>query len=189
MKRIITASIISLLTLNLTSCIGQMGLTQLTMGVNLKLVDNRYGRAGIYFLAAPIYGITSLVDLLVINSIEFWTGTNPITKKKPAVADTHIDAWMKVNDDVSPSMTDAPLSMLGAPVQRIEFAPTSESNFKINIEFDDGTVQSVEGIRVDNDRIDIYVNKQLVAYGSPEQLHQYHNLILNDQAPILMAQH
>lgn len=60
------------------------------------------------------------------------------------------------------------LSLPGVPVQRMKCIPTRESNIKINIEFDDGTAQSVEGIRVDDDRIDTYINKQLVAYGSLE---------------------
>lgn len=83
MKLIKTTIAAALMSTMLTGCIGQMATTSMVMyEVNLKGVDNRYARAGLYTLMSPVYAITAAADLFVINSIEFWTGTNPLTKKK-----------------------------------------------------------------------------------------------------------
>ncbi len=109
MKKLTLILAVALATPLMTGCMGQMGLTKAATGVNLKAVDNRYGRAGIYILAAPVYGVTSVVDLLVLNSIEFWTGTNPITHEKPLV-DAKADTWLNVNDDLGKGAQGAPLA-------------------------------------------------------------------------------
>ena len=88
MKKLIVSSIAAvLMTSSLSGCIGQMATSGLVMKANLSVVDNRYARAGLYMLMSPVYGIAASADLFVVNTIEFWTGKNPITGK-PAVADT-----------------------------------------------------------------------------------------------------
>ncbi|MDX2319904.1 MAG: DUF3332 family protein [Moritella sp.] len=154
----------------LTGCIGQMGLTQLAVGVNLKAVDNRYGRAGIYVVAAPVYAITSLVDLMVINSIEFWTGTNPITKKGPAVADTPVEAWMKVNNDIDPSLRSAPLKNLQVSVQSTSMEVLDDDSLELHVAYVDGSEQSIIGKRLANNDVAFYNQGQLVAVANNQQL-------------------
>lgn len=63
----------------LSSCIGSFGLHQRlvnwNMGIGNKLVNE------LVFLGCnivPVYGVCYLADALVINSIEFWTGDNPV---------------------------------------------------------------------------------------------------------------
>ena len=58
---------------------------------------------------SPVYGFIGAVDLLIVNSIEFWTGTNPVTGKSPAVVDTPVEAWMKVDDSLDDSLTEPAL--------------------------------------------------------------------------------
>lgn len=170
MKKLICAMVMAGSVSGLTGCIGQMGLTQLAMGVNLKAVDNRYGRAGIYVLAAPIYGVTSLVDLMVINSIEFWTGTNPITRKGPAVADTPVEAWMKVNDDIDPALRSAPLKDLKVSVQSTSMEVLSDDSLLLNVAYVDGTEQSIVGKRLANNDVAFYNEGRLVAIANNQEL-------------------
>ncbi len=80
-KKMKIAVAVALGVTTLTGCMGQMGVTQLVTFGNLKAVDNRYGRAGLYILLAPVYGISAAADLFIFNSIEFWTGKNIITGK------------------------------------------------------------------------------------------------------------
>lgn len=170
MKKLVCATVIVASVSGLTGCIGQMGLTQLTMGVNLKAVDNRYGRAGIYVLAAPVYGVTALVDLMVINSIEFWTGTNPITKKGPAVADTPVEAWMKINDDIDPALRSAPLKDLKVSIQSTSMEVLDDDSLKLTVAYVDGSEQSIIGKRLANNDVAFYNEGRLVAVADNQQL-------------------
>lgn len=170
MKKLICATVIAASVSGLTGCIGQMGLTKLAVGVNLKAVDNRYGRAGIYVLAAPVYAVTSLVDLMVINSIEFWTGTNPITRKGPAVADTPVEAWMKVNDDIDPSLRSAPLTNLQVSVQSTSMEVLSDDSLALHVAYVDGSEQSIIGKRLVNNDVAFYNQGRLVAVANNQQL-------------------
>lgn len=177
-----------LITMYGMGCMGQMGLTQKAIGVNLKLVDNRYGRAGIYILGTPVYAVTSVIDLFIINSIEFWTGTNPITKKKPAIVDTPVDAWMKVDDNLDPAATEAPLSFLGMPVESIDITTPDNDSIKMDLRFEDGTMQSVVGLRSPEGYVNIFVDDRLVAYATHEALETYVAEIRRTQPVPIAAQ-
>ncbi|CAH0992328.1 hypothetical protein SIN8267_02447 [Sinobacterium norvegicum] len=161
-QALILATAIGGVTTTMTGCMGQMGLSQQAIGVNLKLIDNRWGRAGFYLLLSPVYGVVGAIDLLIINSIEFWTGTNPITKKSPAVVDTPVEAWMKVDDSLDSSMTDVPLS--SATLK-------GGDNNTMSIDFidADGNEQTVTGIRVDN-RVDFYLDGRLIKSATMDEL-------------------
>jgi hypothetical protein len=70
-----------------TGCMGRSALSTKAKKVNLTVVENRYGREGI-FLAMNVlwvYRICTVLDLLVFNSIEFWSGKNIISGQSPLV--------------------------------------------------------------------------------------------------------
>ena len=62
------------------SCIGSFTLTKNVMDwnnrVGVKFVNELVFVA---FWILPVYEVTAIADLLVLNSIEFWSGTNPMT--------------------------------------------------------------------------------------------------------------
>lgn len=62
-----------------SSCIGSFTLTNKVLAWN-KQVDSKFVNAAIFaaFCIIPVYEVAVLADALVINSIEFWSGTNPI---------------------------------------------------------------------------------------------------------------
>jgi hypothetical protein len=64
----------------LSSCfVGQYGLWNKYIGWQNKMTDNKYVNAIVGFILVPIVGtICTLADVTVLNSIEFWTGDNPI---------------------------------------------------------------------------------------------------------------
>ena len=73
------------LSFTLTSCIGSFPLFN-----KLRTWNEGIGAKGVNelvflaFLIIPVYEVAGLADLLVLNSIEFWTGDNPVacgTKK------------------------------------------------------------------------------------------------------------
>ena len=71
----------------LTSCMGTMGLTGKVKKFNLEATEHRWGREGIFLglWITLVYPICGILDLLIFNSIEFWTGENPINGKSPLV--------------------------------------------------------------------------------------------------------
>ena len=63
-------------------CIGNFKLTNKVLKWNQK-VSNKFVNELLFLVMhiIPVYPITILVDILVLNSIEFWTGSNPISMK------------------------------------------------------------------------------------------------------------
>ena len=68
-----------------TSCVGQFGLFNKVLEWNIQTgQNNKWFQEGLFLLLniIPVYGGALLVDGIVLNSVEFWTGTNPVTNKK-----------------------------------------------------------------------------------------------------------
>ena len=70
-----------------TGCIGQMGMSGKVRQFNLETTEDRWGREILFIIlmVIPIYGFAALADIIVFNSIEFWTGKNPVNGK-PSVS-------------------------------------------------------------------------------------------------------
>jgi hypothetical protein len=70
-------------TLLLSSCTGSFQLTQKLHTWQTSFDDkwvDELAFLGCYLL--PVYGVTTLVDAIVFNSIEFWKGENPLVTTK-----------------------------------------------------------------------------------------------------------
>lgn len=65
-------------TLPLQSCIGSFSLTHKVLKWNNQ-VSTKFVNELVFFAfwILPVYEVTSIADLLILNSIEFWSGTNP----------------------------------------------------------------------------------------------------------------
>lgn len=77
---VLAASIMS------TSCIGSFTLTNKLLSWN-KQVGNKFINEVVFFAfwILPVYEVAALADVVVINSIEFWSGTNPMAKGKKVI--------------------------------------------------------------------------------------------------------
>lgn len=80
-KRALTFGIASVLALSLvsTSCIGSFALSNKLLSWN-KQVGSKFINEVVFFAfwILPVYEVAGLADVVVINSIEFWSGTNPM---------------------------------------------------------------------------------------------------------------
>ena len=78
-KRILATALASLC----LGCIGTSGLGTRVKEFNLTTLENRWGREGMFLglQALWVYRVCTVLDLFVFNSIEFWSGSNPITGK------------------------------------------------------------------------------------------------------------
>lgn len=80
MKRV-TAAILAMAIamVSLQGCYGKMGLTKKVYRVNGEVGD-KFLRSLVswVFIIVPVYGISALADFVLFNTIEFWTGSNPV---------------------------------------------------------------------------------------------------------------
>lgn len=62
-----------------SSCIGSFGLTHKLLDWN-RNIDSKFVNELVFvaFWIVPVYEISALADILVLNSIEFWSGNNPV---------------------------------------------------------------------------------------------------------------
>ena len=70
----------------LSSCIGSFSLTNKLLGWN-RQVGNKFVNELVFFAfwILPVYEVSALADVLVLNSIEFWSGTNPVAHGKKVI--------------------------------------------------------------------------------------------------------
>lgn len=73
-----------------SSCIGSFSLTNSVLTWN-KEIGHKYVNELVFvaFWILPVYEVTALADLLVLNSIEFWRGDNPMTSSIKVVDTDH----------------------------------------------------------------------------------------------------
>lgn len=69
-----------------SSCIGSFSLTHKLLDWN-EGIGNKFLNELVFvaFWIVPVYEVSALVDVLVINSIEFWSGTNPVAQGKSII--------------------------------------------------------------------------------------------------------
>lgn len=81
MKRfVIMLMLLAAVSPSLTGCFGKFALTRNIYELNASVHD-RYLRNVVTwaFIFVPVYWVAGVVDLFVFNTIEFWSGQNPMT--------------------------------------------------------------------------------------------------------------
>ncbi len=80
-KRYISVALVTALagSMLFTSCIGSFALTNKLLAWN-KQIGSKFVNELVFFAfwIVPVYEVSALADVLVINSIEFWSGNNPL---------------------------------------------------------------------------------------------------------------
>ncbi|MDD7251491.1 MAG: DUF3332 domain-containing protein [Prevotellaceae bacterium] len=77
-KKLLTAACILSGCLVMNSCVGSFGLFNKLATWNKKATNSKFLNEIIFLLISPAYAVCGAVDALVLNSIEFWSGSNPI---------------------------------------------------------------------------------------------------------------
>lgn len=170
-KSLVIAMAVGLGVSSLTGCMGQMATTGLVTKFNLEVVDNRYGREGLFLLLSPVYGIASIVDLFIVNAVEFWTGTNPISGKSPAVVDRPADTMLKVNDKLDNSMTETPLGN-NSEIKDTNWKKIDDNTIEMDVTYLDGQQKTLRGKKTE-DGVAFYVNNEYVTTVSNMELENY----------------
>ncbi|HEH9427523.1 TPA: DUF3332 domain-containing protein [Aeromonas sobria] len=165
------ALLVMVASMGLGGCMGQMGLSGMVTKGNLSVVDNRYGRAGVFMLLSPVYGLAATADLFVFNTIEFWSGKNPITGKSPAVVDMKANPVIKVNQHLDPALKKVPLAMLPQGVREVEISYPNAQSAEMKLHYLDGSIGMMRGEKR-GEMLDIYFDGQLVSTMTQDQLEQ-----------------
>ena len=73
-----TASLLIAATLLINSCIGSFSLLNTFAAWNRTATNNKIINGILGLILVPVDGICFAADLFVLNTIEFWTGSNPL---------------------------------------------------------------------------------------------------------------
>lgn len=157
----------------LSGCVGSNAVTEKVMEVNVGAVDNRYARAGLNMLMAPVYGIAISVDYLVVNSMEFWTGENPISGK-PHIFDAEVDTLIEINDQLDKTLTEAPLQSNNKMIESGVLYSIDENTVKMEITYNTSETATLTGVK-SGDSVIYYIDGQPVAQTTMAQLEAFTN--------------
>ncbi|MCG9698428.1 DUF3332 family protein [Shewanella sp. Isolate11] len=175
MKKVIAkVCLITTATVALSGCVGSNAVTGYVMGFNLKAVDNRYARGGLNILLSPVYGLSIAADYIIFNSLEFWTGTNPLNGK-PHIFDSKVDdTYLDVNDKVDDSLKEAPVKPISYNriIKRGELERINENTLKMDITYSNGETATLVGVRT-GDNIAYYLDGQTISQTSMTELATY----------------
>lgn len=126
----IAAALICVLTPTFaTGCFGGFRLTKKVHRFNRTISYDRWIQwfTFLVFWLVPIYGISFAVDAIFANTIEFWSGTNPITVK---AGETHV--------------------VRGPNSETVRTTRLSEREFRLEITAADGSVRTLTIVREDD---------------------------------------
>ncbi|EMN6202100.1 DUF3332 domain-containing protein [Vibrio vulnificus] len=174
MKKTITKVVaLSAAAMALSGCVGSNAVTGYVMGFNLKAVDNRYARGGLNMLLAPVYGVAIAADYIVFNSLEFWTGKNPLNGK-PHIFDTKMDTYIDVNHQLDKSLTTAPIAPLtnNRIIEQGMMQQIDENTVQMDITYNNGEKATLTGVR-EGDFVTYYIDGEVVAQTSMDELAAY----------------
>lgn len=107
-KKLLAGSLLCCLSLMpLSSCIGSFSLTNKVLNWNHR-VGSKFLDEVVFFAfwVLPVYEVTAIADLLVINSIEFWSGSNPMVEAYTKTVETEHGNYIVVCDKEGYTVTD-----------------------------------------------------------------------------------
>lgn len=83
----------------LPSCIGSFTLTNKLLAWN-KQISNKFVNELVFFAfwVLPVYEVAALADVVVLNSIEFWSGENPVASSKTRIIEGNDGRYLVRSD-------------------------------------------------------------------------------------------
>ena len=130
----------------LTGCIGTNAVTAAVRKGNLSVVKNRWGREGV-FLGLNIfwvYRVCAAADLLIFNSIEFWSGEN-VVNGKSALANMPMDQVHEI---------------FGDDVHMAEVDRLNDTEARMSLGFENGDRVTFDVTRIDEDYCVSYLGQE-----------------------------
>ena len=82
MKKLTVIALLCATTLLTSSCIGSFGLFNKMVRWEGQITNSKVANEIIFVLLTPVNAVCGVADFFVINAIEFWSGSNPISKNE-----------------------------------------------------------------------------------------------------------
>ena len=135
-----------------SSCIGSFGLSNKVLTWNQQ-VGSKFVNELVFigFWILPVYEISLIADLLVINSIEFWSGSNPViagTKVIDGKDGRYLVEWNKEGYKITNESTDAVVELNFNEDEKTWSVETPQGNV-LFLTFVDDTHVKVPGVNGD----------------------------------------
>lgn len=91
LKRILFGFLAAVMLASTAGCYGSFGLTKSVYKWNGSATDNKWANSIIMWglIIIPVYEFCVFVDFIVLNTVEFWTGSNPLAMNE-GESDTQI---------------------------------------------------------------------------------------------------
>lgn len=64
-----------------SSCVGSFSLFNRLANWNRQATNEKFLNELIFIIISPAYAICGMADALVLNTIEFWSGSNPMAQR------------------------------------------------------------------------------------------------------------
>jgi len=179
-KKITMVMIATSLTGALSACVGSNAVTEKVMQFNVGVVDNRYARGGVNILLTPVYALTLAVDIVVINSLEFWTGENPVNGN-PHIFDSKVKTQYEINDEIDPSLREAPLKPISnnrkteKSIYSVQSNPVNQQTIDYDIVYSNGEKAVLRSEKV-GDEVQFSLNGDLITTATMSELETYASL-------------
>ncbi len=151
------------------SCIGSFGLTTKLYSWN-NSIGGKWANEAVFFafLIIPVYEVTLFIDYLILNSIEFWSGSNPVsmedgeeeiqyvksgnkefkitaTKNKFVIEQIKGRQAGEIAEIVfSPEEYSCYLNYRGEYTKLVEYVPSPDGKDKYNLFLPDGSMLSMD---------------------------------------------
>ena len=95
-KKLKVIALLSVSSFLLTGCFGSMALTKKVHNWNQGASGNKFVQSLLFWgmIIVPVYPITLFVDAVFLNTVEFWSGSNPI-----AMADGDREVQVVTNEN------------------------------------------------------------------------------------------
>lgn len=73
-----TMTVVVATTMMMSSCIGSFGLFNKLLDWNKTVSNSKIVNELLFLVISPAYAVCGAIDYLVLNSVEFWSGSNPV---------------------------------------------------------------------------------------------------------------
>jgi hypothetical protein len=79
-RKITFLIVLAVFAISSTGCFGSFGLTKKVYTWNDNVSSSKFVKTIVFWgiNIIPVYGVAGMLDLVIFNLIEFWTGSNPV---------------------------------------------------------------------------------------------------------------
>lgn len=112
-RKLVAAAVLSTVAVAASGCYGQFALTRKIYAWNGEVTTNKFANSLIFFalVVIPVYELCTLGDWLIFNTVEVFTGTNPLSRLD--LPGDHDWVARRVSDDEVEISRDGTVILLG----------------------------------------------------------------------------